>query len=117
MQTNASSFNFCSIAEGIKTSQEAYWNIYSINLFFYLQLIFFWDIIPCNLLNIHNCFRGNCCPHLQGRRELEDGGIGFLQNIVTHLLNSSGIKTQKAVLRTSYLTLYHENFLFPVVRY
>jgi len=87
------------------------------NLFCYPQLIFFRGIIPCNLLNMHNCFRGTCCPHLQGGRDSEDGGIRFLQNTVTHFLKSSGVKTQKDVMRTLYLTLYYENFLCPVVRY
>jgi hypothetical protein len=28
----------------------------------------FWDIMPCNLLKVSQCFRGTCCHHLQGQR-------------------------------------------------
>jgi hypothetical protein len=60
-----------------------------------------WDITPCSLLKVNQCFRGTCCLHFQGQRisqvknqceavareqlglffNPEYGGDMFLQNI------------------------------------
>jgi hypothetical protein len=44
---------------------------------FHMKIIIYWDIAPCSLVEINQCFRGAYCLHHQGN----DGGSKHLWNI------------------------------------
>jgi hypothetical protein len=40
-----------------------------------------WDVAPCSLVQVHQCFRGPCCLHHQGPHSPNDGGSKDLWNV------------------------------------
>jgi hypothetical protein len=88
----------------------------------FLKMAVFWVLAPCSLVEVYRRFRGACCLHHQGDREIGKSFLhkvikGVQKNILCSFIQNLGINTNHTTagdvrkIMHNYVINYVEGFI------